>query len=45
MTDKEAINAETLNGQSLDTTQNLKEQLYSLMSEVFTEGIHGKIDW
>ena len=34
-----------LNGESLDTVDTLKQQLYTLMPEIFTEGIHGKIDW
>ena len=45
MAEKKQNNTDELNGQSLDTTQGLKEQLYTLMPEVFTEGINGKIDW
>jgi len=36
---------EPLSGESLDTVDTLKQQLYSLMPEIFTEGFYGKIDW
>ncbi len=34
-----------LEGDSIDITQQLKDQLYELMPQVFTEGKQGKIDW
>lgn len=45
MTDSEQEDKNLLNGESLDTVGILKQQLYKLMPEIFTEGIYGKIDW
>ncbi len=45
MTSTEQEIENSFNGESLDTMSRLKQQLYQLMPEVFTEGIHGKIDW
>lgn len=44
MTGKKQNNMDDLNGQSLDIIQALKEQLYPLMPEVFTEGMNGKME-
>ena len=45
MSNNEQGLTDPLSGESLNTVAALKQQLYSLMPEIFTEGIHGKIDW
>jgi hypothetical protein len=44
MTKKEHSMQTPLNGESLGTVARLKDQLYTLMPEIFTEVLHGKID-
>jgi len=42
--EKKQNNMDKLNGESLNTLSALKEQLFNLMPEIFTEGKNGKID-